>query len=157
MSGPLKVHIRYMILRDRPEVLAIDAHSFAQPVGEAGLREMLRRPNCIGMVAELGDVPIGWMAYELSKNHLRVLALAVHRDFRRRGVGTALVGKLKGKLSAGRRTRLLLAAPDSALGAHLFLRAQGARAFNVLRGGDGERDIYDFAYDLPAAVPAGVA
>ena len=51
----LRVHIRWMIRRDMPEVLDIERDSFEFPWSEEDFMRCLRQRNCIGMVAERGD------------------------------------------------------------------------------------------------------
>ena len=129
----VRVHIRWMIRRDMPEVLAIENQSFDYPWCEEEFLRVLRQRNCIGMVAEHGERVVGFMIYELHKNKLHVLNFAVANDSRRSGVGHQMVQKLVGKLSSHRRTRIVLHCRESALQAQLFFRVEGFRASQVLR------------------------
>ena len=92
-----RVHIRWMIRRDMPEVLAIEHASFEYPWCEEEFLRVLRQRNCIGMVAEHGERIVGFMIYELHRNKIHVLDFATHADFRRRGVGRQMIGKLVGQ------------------------------------------------------------
>src|SRR4051794_39786908 len=67
----VRVHIRWMIRRDMPEVLAIEHASFDFPWGEEEFLRVLRQRNCIGMVAEHGERVVGFMIYELHKSKLQ--------------------------------------------------------------------------------------
>ncbi|HUT89398.1 MAG TPA: ribosomal protein S18-alanine N-acetyltransferase [Thermoguttaceae bacterium] len=129
----LRVHIRWMIRRDMPEVLGIEAESFEFPWLEEDFIRCLRQRNCIGMVAERDDRVVGFMIYELAKNRIQVLNLATAAESRRRGIGTQMIGKLIGKLSAQRRTRVTLEVRETNLPAQLFFRDNGFRAVSVLR------------------------
>ena len=133
MAEILKLRIRWMIRRDMPEVLAIEADSFEFPWLEEDFIRCLRQRNCIGMVAEHEDRVVGFMIYELNKTRIQVLNFATATDFRRRGVGTQMVSKLIGKLSAQRRTRITLEVRETNLPAQLFFRSAGFRAVSVLR------------------------
>jgi [ribosomal protein S18]-alanine N-acetyltransferase len=104
----VRVHIRWMIRRDMPEVLAIEHASFEFPWGEEEFLRVLRQRNCIGMVAELGERVVGFMIYELHKAKLEILNFCVHPEYRRQGVGHQMIAKLVGKLSSHRRTRISL-------------------------------------------------
>ncbi len=128
-----RVHIRWMIRRDMPEVLAIEHASFDFPWCEEEFLRVLRQRNCIGMVAEHGERVVGFMIYELHKTKLNVLNFAVNPEFRRQGVGHQMVAKLVGKLSSHRRTRIALNVRESNLSAQLFYRVEGFRASGVLR------------------------
>ncbi|HEV3164791.1 MAG TPA: ribosomal protein S18-alanine N-acetyltransferase [Isosphaeraceae bacterium] len=129
----VRVHIRWMIRRDMPEVLAIEHASFEFPWGEEEFLRVLRQRNCIGMVAEHGERVVGFMIYELHKSKLQILNFCVHPEFRRQGVGHQMVAKLVGKLSSHRRTRIELHIRETNLPAQLFYRSQGFRASEVLR------------------------
>ena len=129
----LPVHIRWMIRRDMPEVLAIEHASFEFPWCEEEFLRVLRQRNCIGMVAEYGERVVGFMIYELHKNKLHVLDFATHPEFRRQGVGHQMIGKLVGKLSSHRRTRIALYVRETNLASQLFYRVQGFRAIEVAR------------------------
>ncbi|MEA1951761.1 MAG: ribosomal protein S18-alanine N-acetyltransferase, partial [Planctomycetota bacterium] len=127
------VHIRWMIRRDMPTVLDIEADSFEFPWLEDDFIRCLRQRNCIGMVVELDDRVVGFMVYELSKTRLHMLNFAVAPEFRRFGVGSQMIRKLIGKLSAQRRSRIILEVRETNLAAQLFFRENGFRAVSVLR------------------------
>ena len=133
----VRVHIRWMIRRDMPEVLEIESRSFEFPWSEEDFIRCLRQRNCIGMVGESEERVVGFMIYELHKTRLHILNFAVRPDFLRRGVGTAMAQKLISKLSPQRRNRILLEVRETNLAAQLFFRGAGFRAISVLR------DFYD--------------
>jgi len=126
-KAQVRVHIRWMIRRDMPEVLAIEHASFEFPWCEEEFLRVLRQRNCIGMVAEYGERVVGFMIYELHKSRLHVLDFATHPEFRRMGVGRQMLGKLVGKLSSHRRTRIALHVRETNLAAQFFYRVQGFR------------------------------
>lgn len=127
-------HVRWLIRRDAPTVMAIEEASFEFPWSESDLTRVLRQRNCIGLVAEENDSVVGYVIYELHKNRLHVLNFAVHPDHRKKGVGRAMVDNLKGKLSHDRRNRILLEVRETNLDAQLFWKRMGFMATNVLRG-----------------------
>ena len=137
---PIRVHIRWMIRRDMPEVLAIEDESFEFPWLEEDFIRCLRQRNCIGMVAEHDDRVVGFMVYDMTKPRIQILNFAVAREYRRCGVGAQMVAKLAAKLSAQHRTRIVVEVRETNLAAQLFFRAQGFRAVSVLR---------DFYEDTP--------
>ena len=138
------VHIRWMIRRDMPEVLAIEEASFEFPWSEEDFVRCLRQRNCIGMVAEHSDRVVGFMIYELHRNRLHILNFSVHPHFRRKQVGKQMVAKLVSKLSEQRRTRILLEVRERNLAAQLFFKELGFRAITVLR--DFYEDTVEDAY-----------
>jgi ribosomal-protein-alanine N-acetyltransferase len=128
-----RVHIRWMIRRDMPEVLQAEQLSFEYAWTEEDFLRCLRQRNCIGMVAEQGEKVVGFMIYELHKNKLHILNFAVHPTWRRMCVGAQMVGKLISKLSSHRRTRITLEVRETNLTAQLFFRKQEFKAIRVLR------------------------
>src|SRR5436309_372236 len=129
----IRVHIRWMIRRDMPEVLQTEEQSFEYAWTEEDFLRCLRQRNCIGMVAEHGEKVVGFMIYELHKNKLHILNFAVSPACRRSGIGAQMVAKLISKLSSHRRTRITLEVRETNLAAQLFFRSQGFRATRVLR------------------------
>jgi ribosomal-protein-alanine N-acetyltransferase len=128
-----RVHIRWMIRRDMPEVLQTEQLSFEYAWTEEDFLRCLRQRNCIGMVAEHGEKVVGFMIYELHKNKLHILNFAVHPAWRRMGVGAQMVAKLISKLSSHRRTRITLEVRETNLAAQLFFHKQEFKAIRVLR------------------------
>ena len=144
----VRVHIRWMIRRDMPEVLAIEAQSFEFPWLEDDFIRSLRQRNCIGMVADYEDRVVGSMIYELHKSRIHVLNFAVSPEFRRCGVGSQMLAKLTAKLSSQRRSRIILEVRETNLAAQLFFRENGFRAVSVLHSyyADTPEDAYIMQY-----------
>jgi len=129
----IRVHIRWMIRRDHPEVLQIEQESFESAWTEEDFLRCLRQRNCIGMVAEHGEKVVGFMVYELHKAKLHILNFAVLPSTRHQGVGTQIVAKLVSNLSIHRRTRITLEVRETNMDAQLFFRKQEFRGVRVLR------------------------
>src|ERR671938_643730 len=146
----VRVHIRWMIRRDMPEVLQTEVDSFEYAWTEEDFLRCLRQRNCIGMVAEHGVKVVGFMIYELHKAKLHILNFAVHPLCRRCGVGAQMVAKLISKLSSHRRTRIPLEVRETNLPAQLFFRSQGFKAVRVLRAyyEDSGEDAFQMQYRL---------
>jgi len=144
----LRVHMRWMIRRDLPEVLQIERQSFEFPWTEEEFYRCLRQRNCIGMVAECDNQVVGYMVYELCKTRIHLLNIAVAAPYRRRGVGNKMIQKLVGKLSPQGRTRIVLEVRETNLPAQLFFRACQFRAVAVLRNyyADTPEDAYLMQY-----------
>jgi ribosomal-protein-alanine N-acetyltransferase len=129
----VRVHIRWMIRRDMPEVIQTEQESFEFAWTEEDFLRCLRQRNCIGMVAEHGEKVVGFMIYELHKSKLHILNFAVAPAYRRSAIGSQMVAKLISKLSSHRRTRITLDVRETNLPAQLFFRKQSFRAVRVLR------------------------
>ena len=149
-----RVHIRWMIRRDMPEVLHSEQLSFEFAWTEEDFLRCLRQRNCIGMVAEQGEKVVGFMIYELHKNKLHVLNFAVHPSWRRCGVGFQMITKLVTKLSSHRRTRITLEVRESNLVAQLFFRKMEFKAMRVMRNfyEDSGEDAFLMEYRFAGAM-----
>lgn len=132
------VHVRFLVRHDMPEVLA-NEQTTPDPWDEDRVLGELRKPNQIGLVAELGGAVVGHLVYRLKPSVIEVVRLVVGERFRRKGVGTALYAKIVGKLG-GRRQTLLLPVPETCDGMHRFLRSLGVPAVTVERNPGGADD-----------------
>jgi ribosomal-protein-alanine N-acetyltransferase len=154
----LHVHIRWLIRRDLPEVLAIERASFEFPWSEREFTQCLSRPNCVGMVAQYEEQIVGYMIYELGKSKIHLLNLAVAPSLRRRGIGSQMVAKLISKLNPERRNKISLEVRETNLPAQLFFRANGFRAVSILHNfyEDSPEDAYLMQFVLgPERTPEG--
>lgn len=149
--SPAEIEIPWMIRRHFDDVLRIEGECFPMPWSEEDFIRCLRQRNAIGMVAKVRDDVAGYMIYELHRNRLHILNFAVAPAYMRRGVGSAMVGKLKSKLNHN-RNRIMLEVRETNLDAQLFWKAQGFRAVSVVKEfyveSPGE-DAYLFRYSLP--------
>jgi ribosomal-protein-alanine N-acetyltransferase len=147
------IHVRWMIRRDMPEVMAIEREAFEFPWSDDDFTRCLRQRNCIGMVAEYADSVVAFMIYELHRSRLHMLNFAVTRSHRRLGIGTQMLRKLVAKLAPDRRDRILLEVRETNLPAQLFFRTLGFRATTVLKDfyQDSPEDAYLMEYALVQA------
>lgn len=91
-----KIAIRPMVLDDLPTVLTIDRMSFPTPWSERSYRfELERNPTSRLFVAEsMGhDEPVivGFLGYWLIVDEVHISTIAVHPDFRRKGIGEKML------------------------------------------------------------------
>lgn len=142
------IQIRWLIRRDMDEVLAIEKSNFAYPWDEMDFLTCLRQRNCIGTFAEFQHEIYGFMVYELHKSMLRILNFAVHKSFRRQGIGSRMVQRLIEKLSQQRRRELVLEIRETNLDGQLFFQHCGFRAERVLRRHFESEDAYLMRYCL---------
>ena len=146
--GVSSLHIRCLLTRDMPEVMAIERDSFEFPWIDTDFRRCLRQHNVVGMVAEIEDRVAGYMLYELHRFRLEVLTFAVGREWQRRGVGSQMVRFLVGKLCPQERRRIRLIVRETNLPAQRFFQRCGFLAVNVLRDyyEDKTEDAYVMQY-----------
>lgn len=150
-SGKPKIELRWMIRRDLPEVLDIEAECFEFPWSEAQFIDCLRQRNCIGMVVTEGDKVIAFVIYELHKRRLVLLTVAVAWSHQGRGIGRMIVERLFHKLSTARRASITTVVRESNLGALNFFKAHGFLAECLLPGhyDDTDDDAIVMQYRLP--------
>jgi ribosomal-protein-alanine N-acetyltransferase len=113
----VNAHIRPLIRRDFEELLKIEEMSFHDPWDEKTLLLFMKQRNSVGYVAELGSEVVGFMLYELHKQEIKLISIAVLPRLRRRDVGGQMLERLKSKLSSHRRTHLSAMVRETALGA----------------------------------------
>lgn len=123
---------RRMIRTDLPAVLRIEAASYPEPWSEAVLLCWARERNHIGMVAETERGVAGFVLYEMRPTTLWVVSLAVHPDYRRQGVGAAIVRKLVEKCATMRREAVRCVVRDENEAAQFFFRACRFKATKFL-------------------------
>jgi len=124
--------IRWIARSDLPDVLKIEKASFENPWTEQDFIYFLRQRKTLGMVIECDNIVIGYMVYKLRKSEYYLKNLAIHPDFRRRGFGAKLIKKLVDKLLTGNRDNIYLNVVETNLGAQLFFKAVGFKAFSIL-------------------------
>lgn len=136
----LSVHCRWHIQRDREDVERLEA-TLDRPWDYQDWVEILRHRNVISFVAEHGDRVVSAMVYELHPRRIDLVRLAVHADYRRRGVASQMLRKLQSKLESHRRTSIEAGVDERDLDVLLCLRSCGFAAAEVVRG--GAADGYD--------------
>jgi ribosomal-protein-alanine N-acetyltransferase len=146
-----KVHIRWMIRRDMQEVVDIEQLCFEYPWSEDDFVKCLRYKNCIGLIAEHGEMVVGYVLYELHKTRLRILNIAVLPAVHGQGNGLQMIEKLLNKLSQQRRTRISLEVRETNLDAQLFFKAMGFQWVETLK--EYYENSLEDAYELQIRVP----
>ena len=125
--SPIKIELRWMIKRDLREVVAIDEISFMLPWSEQYFRERLKFDKALGMVAVAGGKVVGYMVFECWQEHLGLIKISVHPDYRNQGIGTELIKRLKCKLAIHSRKKIITVASSVDLVAINFFTALGFR------------------------------
>ncbi len=125
-----KFFMRWMIAADMDWVSQTEWMCFDDPMTRQEFTDILKRRNCIGLVATLNDELAGYMLYELMKEKYYMITFAVHEDFRRRKVGTRMMDKMLAKFRPS-RNRIEFEVRDDNLRGQLFLKKMGFRATGV--------------------------
>lgn len=138
----INVIIRWLIRRDMEHVLDIERQSYSPHWQEDDFLSALRQRNCIGMIAEHGHRVVGYMIYELHKEQLTVLKMAVRPDDRRCGIASQMLLRLVDKLSQQRRTNINITISEYNDIAMKVLKGNKFEATGVAEGW------IDFTYDV---------
>jgi ribosomal-protein-alanine N-acetyltransferase len=101
MDAPYR--IRPAVLADAPALVAIERRCFGDPWSEASFRDALTSAWSFVLVAQAARGVVGYLVGREAAGIGEVLNLAVAPEFRRRGVGEAL---LSAGLASFRRSRM---------------------------------------------------
>lgn len=147
--------LRWMNRADLPEVLKIEHQGFEYPWPEEEFMRQLARKDVIGLVCDCqldnGEMVVGgYLVYAMKPIEFDLINIAVHYDFRRQGVATKMLNKLKGKLSQNRRIRMTAMVSENNLRACKFFKSQGFVAIETCRKYYDltDWDAYKFQYSI---------
>lgn len=130
----IKSDVRWILRRDMPVVLDIEKRSFSDPWTEEEFIGFLREPGGIGNVIEHDDQIVGYILFDLMPGRIYVANMAVDPKYRRMGLGSKLIDKIKRKLTDVGRNRISTHVNERNLGAQLFLREHGFRCERIEKG-----------------------
>lgn len=123
--------IRDMRAEDIPAVLEIEQISFSSPwSGEIFLNELYKKYSVV-KVAEFEEAVIGYLCADYLHHESNILDLAVHPDFRRRGVATRLMNEATGELKGKGCVFMYLKVRVSNAGAQKFYERLGFNTESV--------------------------
>lgn len=86
--------IREMREEDLAAVTEIEQFSFSDPWSEEGFRESLYQTQALLRVVEVGGCIAGYYIFYFSDDEGELVNIAVHPEFRRQGIGTAMIEDL---------------------------------------------------------------
>ena len=135
---------------DLPEVMTIERHAYAYPWSERFFLQELTAQCARAIVAQVGGRITGYVLFWLLPDEVDIHNIAVHRDFRRRGIGRQLLWKAIDAAQQKISTRVTLEVRKSNLGAQKLYESQGFIVTGMRRGyysDDGE-DAITMALDL---------
>lgn len=147
----ITAQIRWLIKRDMDAVMEIEKRSFSHPWTEEEFTAHLKHRDTIGAVIEDETQILGYMIYELHKQKLQLLNVAVKPIERRSGYGRQMIQRLTEKLKQQGRSSIECTVTESNLNAQLFLQACGFKASRVIRDAWNGQDAYLFRYRLRGA------
>lgn len=128
-----EIGIREMQEHDVPEILKIERISFTTPWSEAAFQHEVRKPYALSNVAVSKGKVIGYICANQILDECHIFNLAVHPDFRRQGVGTALMEEALNELKEKGCGFFYLEVRSSNSGAKKFYERFGFRVIGVRR------------------------
>ena len=88
----MESNVRRMTIEDLPQVLSIEEMAFPTPWSTNAFRfELLENPNAYCWVVELGNILIGFIVCWLIVDEMHIASIAVHPEFRGKGVSKKLI------------------------------------------------------------------
>lgn len=150
LKNAVRIHNRYVIRRDIPEVLSIESDSFLLVWDEADVVKFLQEKDNVAQVAECGEQVIGYMFYSLQRELKRIVLinLCVHRAYRRMRVGSQLLRILRAKCysPSDLYSQLTALVDEYNLPFCQFLRHEGFRATHPTRDVFNPGDAINFCW-----------
>jgi len=122
----MDTHIRWIKGTDLDTVHRIDFEVNDYPSSE--LREIMKQQNTVCLVAASDnddDIVRGFIIYRFLEPVFDILHLAVDGDCWKQGVGTALLNKIKDKVSINTTREIRITITESNLRAARFLKNRG--------------------------------
>jgi ribosomal-protein-alanine N-acetyltransferase len=116
---------------DIPFVLEIEKISFTIPLSEQGFLNKLYRKDALSKVAEFEGNIIGYICVNYHAHKSHILNLAVHPDFRRRGVATILMDEAIRELNKKGCAFMYLKVRASNSGAQRFYELLGFKVESI--------------------------
>jgi ribosomal-protein-alanine N-acetyltransferase len=126
-----EILIRKMHAADVSEVVEIEHMSFTSPWSKAAFLAEILKLYSLTKVAVLRGKISGYICVEHIMDEGHILNLAVHPDFRRRGIGTKLMEEVMDELKKNDCRYLYLEVRVSNLGARKFYERRGFRVVGI--------------------------
>ena len=108
-----------------PQVAELEKMCFHDPWSEASVASELGNPLSLWLVAVDGEKVVGYVGSQTVIDMTDMMNIAVHPDFRRRGVAKMLVERLVDALKDRQSRRLMLEVRASNTGAQLLYEILG--------------------------------
>lgn len=151
MEREVEFKIRWMRREDLPLAVEI-MKSSGMEADQRRMERIVSKVSMVCMVAESEEKVAGILVYDIGRvSKIKMVALAVREDLRRKGLGRELVGTVVSKLNK-RRNKLETSVSEYNLGAQLFLRAMGFKAVSVVEN-EAEPSEYRFLYKFEGDSP----
>jgi ribosomal-protein-alanine N-acetyltransferase len=125
--------IRASTPADAARIAELERVCFPDPWSAAGIREVLEAPHCLGYVAEVTGLVVGYALARWVEGTAEILNLAVEPDHRRRGIAEALLGGMLAALTGRGVEEVFLEVRESNTAARSLYQSRGFRLAGMRR------------------------
>lgn len=154
-ESPVSIH--YLIRRLIPDVMTIETLCFEQPWTEAEFDRCLSHRGIMGRAAFVDDLLVGYVVFELYDDRYDILNLAVDPDYRRQGIGEALISERIAHLSDEHRNNITAQISETNVDAQLFFSRLGFIAswitYNAYESSDESGIEFIYRFGWPTSAP----
>jgi ribosomal-protein-alanine N-acetyltransferase len=123
-----------MIPADLDQVMAIERASFPFPWSTRFFLEELRVECARSLVVEIGTRVVGYVLFWLLPDEIDVHNVAVHSEFRRRGIGRVLLQQVVEQGRERQLSQVTLEVRESNIPAQMLYRSMGFTHTGVRKG-----------------------
>lgn len=92
------IDVRAMTNNDLSYAWRIKRDAFGKPCDIASITQLAKGKRALSFVAAIGDKVVGYVIVTMEKPDIVINELAVHPDYQRQGVGSALLSSLQARL-----------------------------------------------------------
>ncbi len=132
---PLDITVDPMRVRDLNDVMVIERLSFSTPWSKSAfLSELLENDRAHYLVARVNGRPVGYVGIWLVADEGHITNVAVHPDYRSRGVGRRLLDAITELAVRKGARRLTLEVRKSNLRAQSLYQSLGFQGVGIRRG-----------------------
>jgi ribosomal-protein-alanine N-acetyltransferase len=149
-ASDVALSFRPITLADIPAVMAIERTAYAYPWSERFFRQEMQVECARSFMAEIDKQIVGYILFWLLPDEVDIHNVAVHKDFRRRGLGRRLLQQAVQEARGRGASRITLEVRKSNLAAQKLYESLGFTVTGVRKGyysDDGE-DAFLMALDV---------
>ena len=135
------LHFRPITTADLDEVMVIERMSFRFPWSTGFFLQELQVPCARSILAEASNRTAGYILFWLLPDAIDIHNIAVHPDYRRHGIGRALLSEVIGDARQQSLSRVTLEVRRSNIAAQMLYRTLGFATTGLRKGyysDDGE-------------------
>lgn len=128
-----EILLREMQKKNIPDILKIERLCFTTPWTENAFLNELQKPYAISRIALINNKLVGYACANFVLNEAHILNLAIHPEFRRMKIGTALMHDMMNLLKKKGCRFIFLEVRTSSFGARKFYEYFGFKIVGLRR------------------------